>query len=129
MQKKSDLEMIKGWVKICQDFWIYSYKSWTTMFTWLKQFIGIRLYIYVLFVYYFGSSFVKIKLCFDSLFVYLFSSLGDDSCQPAWGLPQSFFYTKPSPSPNVPIENIWAIRIHQAEVEWEGDHKPQLPEA
>ena len=27
------------------------------------------------------------------------------------------------------IENIWAIKIHQAEVGWEGDHKPQLPEA
>ena len=47
----------------------------------------------------------------------------------AWGLPQSYFYTKPCPSPNVPIENIKAIKIHQAEVGWEGDNKPQLPEA
>ena len=69
----------------------------------------------VIYMYYFGSSFIKIKLCFDSLFCILVLL--------PWRL------QLPCPLPNVPIENIWAIKIHQAEVGREGDHKPQLPEA
>ena len=47
------------------------------MFTWLKQFIGIRLYICTTLVQVLSkSNFVLIVF-----FVYLFSSLGDDSSQ------------------------------------------------
>ena len=77
------------------------------MFTWLKQLIGISLY-----------------LCNTLVPVLSKSNFVLYTCSP-----QSFVYAKPCPSPNVPIENIWAISIHQAEVGWEGDHKPQLPEA
>ena len=52
-------------------------------------------------MYYFGSSFINIKLCFDSLFCILVLLPGDDSCQAPGRLPQSFFYIKPCPSPNM----------------------------
>ena len=58
-------------------------------------------------------------VCFDSLFSTLVLQsppLAMTVARRHGELPQSFFYTKPCPSPNVPLENIWAIKIYQAEV-------------
>ena len=73
-------------------------------------------------MYYFGSSFIKIKHC---LIVFCILVLLSWRWQlpGAWWLPQSFFYTKSCPSPNVPI---WAIKIHQAALKTSQEEKVKL---
>ena len=80
-------------------------------------------------MHYFVSSFIKSNFVLIVFFCILVLLPWRWQLPGAWGLTQSFFYTKPCPSPNVPIENIWAINYHQSEVGWDGDHRPQLPEA
>ena len=94
------------------------------MFTWLKQFIGLRSYK--------CSTLIQVlsKSNFGLIVFFTYSSppLAMTVAR-RLGMTSIIFLQKPCPSPNVPIANIWAIKIPQAEVGWEGDHKPQLPEA